>query len=274
MACASNQLDLQDKVTEFWNSEPCGFRYLSADGFAAHAAARYLLEPHIPAFADFNSARGLKVLEVGVGMGADYERWLRAGACATGVDLSAASLELARARCQLAGLESDLHLGNAQALPFPANSFDIVYSYGVMHHSPDPAKCLQEAFRVAKPGGEVRVMLYHHPSVTGIMLWLRYGLWRGQTLRRSVYEYLESPGTQTFSKREVRALMSGFEKIRIEQVYSPGDLLLHEPSRRYRDWYHRFLWKVFPRAFVRMLCGRWGLFLLIKANKPLADTIR
>ncbi len=79
--------DLKEEVREFWNAEPCGSRYLGelAD-FEAHARARYELEPYIPKFAQFSSARGLKVLEIGVGMGADYLEWLKAGAHATGVD--------------------------------------------------------------------------------------------------------------------------------------------------------------------------------------------
>src|SRR5450432_703926 len=123
----------KDEVREFWDAEPCGTRYLAGDeGFDAHAHTRYGLEPYIPEFAQFASARGLKVLEVGVGMGADYLEWLKAGALATGVDLSSASLDRARRRCADAGYPSDLQVADAEKLPFPDNTFDVVYSYGVM----------------------------------------------------------------------------------------------------------------------------------------------
>jgi SAM-dependent methyltransferase len=201
-------------------------------------------------------------------MGADYEQWLKAGAIASGVDLSAASLKRARRRCKLAGFVPDLHLADAENLPFASNSFDVVYSYGVMHHSPNTAKCLAEAWRVLKPGGEARIMLYHHVSLTGIMLWLRYGVWRGQSIRQCVYENLESPGTKTFTRREVFDLMRDFEKLNIDQVFSPGDLLLHEPSSKFSGKPYRLLWKLFPRTLVRMIGKRWGLFLLIRATKP------
>jgi ubiquinone/menaquinone biosynthesis C-methylase UbiE len=260
--------DLKARIAEFWNHQPCGTRYLDAeDSFDAQAKARYGLEPHIPGFAKFAFSTGQRVLEIGVGLGADYERWLRAGAIATGIDVSEKSLAQTRMRCEQAGLAADLHLADAENLPFSDSSFDVVYSYGVMHHSPNTAKCLREAARVLKPGGEARVMLYHHPSITGLMLWLRYGVGRGQSMRRCVYERLESPGTKTFSVAEVRAMLSEFENIDVQQVFSPGDLLLHAPSARFQGRFYRWIWKLFPRGVVRRIGPRWGLFLLITARK-------
>jgi SAM-dependent methyltransferase len=170
----------------------------------------------------------------------------------------------------LAGLIPDLRLADAENLPFAPDSFDVVYSYGVMHHSPDAAKCLNEAWRVLKPGGEARIMLYHHPSLTAIMLWFRYGVWRAQSMRRCVYDNLESPGTKTFTRSAVLELMRDFENVTIDQAFSPGDLLLHEPSSRFSGNAYRVLWKLFPRAVIHKIGKRWGLFLLIRGKKPLA----
>lgn len=261
----------KEAVRDFWNAEPCGTRYLEQhEDFEAHSRARYRLEPHILDFAQFQSARGLRVLEIGVGMGADYVEWLTAGAHATGVDLSAASLERARRRCEQAGLEPDLHVADAEQLPFPDNSFDVVYSYGVMHHSPNTEACVRQAFRVLKPGGRARIMVYHHPSITGLMLWLRYGILGGLSLRQSVFHHLESPGTKTYTQAEALALMSGFENINMSLAFSPGDLLLHQPSVRFQSGFYRVVWRLFPRTLVRALGRRWGLFLLISATKPAA----
>src|SRR5438552_16686818 len=135
------------EVREFWDSDPCGNRYLpDLQGFDEHARARYVLEPHIPKFAQFAEARGLRVLEVGVGMGADYLEWLKAGAHASGVDLSAVSVQKTRRRCEAYGYRPDLQVADAEHLPFPDNTFDIVYSYGVMHHSPATLACVREAW--------------------------------------------------------------------------------------------------------------------------------
>ncbi|HEY6182986.1 MAG TPA: class I SAM-dependent methyltransferase [Terriglobales bacterium] len=262
-------VDLKDEVRNFWDADPCGSRYLGelAD-FEAHARARYELEPYIPEFAQFASSRGLKVLEIGVGMGADYLEWLKAGADATGVDLSAISVERARRRVELAGYQPDLHVADAEHLPFSDNTYDVVYSYGVMHHSPDMSQCVREAWRVLKPGGEARIMVYHHPSVTGLMLWLRYGIFR-QSLRNTVYQYLESPGTKTYTLIDARTLMHDFEDLKLRQVFSPGDLLLNQPSARFQSGFYRLVWKLFPRSVVKTFGRKWGLFLLITARKPL-----
>src|SRR5215467_7270905 len=152
MACNAMPPNLKTQVADFWNTEPCGSRYLgSALDFEAHSQARYALEPHIAGFARFSESRGLRVLEIGVGMGADYLEWLKAGAQATGIDLSATSIARSRERCELNGLVSDLHRADAEHLPFPDCTFDVVYSYGTMHHSPDTQQCIREAWRVLKP---------------------------------------------------------------------------------------------------------------------------
>jgi len=258
----------KDEVREFWNAEPCGARYLEGkEDFDAHARARYALEPFIFEFAQFQSARGLKVLEIGVGMGADYFEWLKAGAQAVGVDLSAASIERARQRCEQAGYRPDLRVADAEQLPFPDNSFDVVYSYGVMHHSPNTRQCIWEARRVLRPGGQARIMVYHHPSVTGAMLWLSYGILRGKSLRQSVFDHLESPGTKTYTRGEAMQLLDGFRDVEMRVVFSPGDFLLHQPSARFQSGFYRLVWKLFPRALVRAFGRRAGLFLLITATK-------
>ena len=215
MPRASNSSALKDDVRNFWDADPCGSRYLGdhAD-FEAHARARYELEPFIRDFAGFAHSAGQRVLEIGVGMGADYLEWLKAGAHPSGVDLSSASIERARQRAEQAGYQPDLRVSDAEHLPFPDRTFDIVYSYGVMHHSPDTRQCIREAHRVLKPGGALRIMVYHHPSLTGLMLWLRYGLGRGRSLRQTVFEQLESPGTKTYSDREAVGYSKVLTKLR------------------------------------------------------------
>lgn len=258
----------KESVRDFWDADPCGTRYLDGqEDFEAHARARYQLEPHIFEFAQFQRSRGLKVLEIGVGMGADYLEWLKAKAVAIGVDLSAASIEKARQRCAMAGYQPDLRVADAEQLPFPDNSFDVVYSYGVLHHSPNTPQCIREARRVLKPGGQARIMVYHHPSITGVMLWLRYGLWRGKSLRQSVFDHLESPGTKSYTQAEALALLDGFADVNMRLVFSPGDLLVHQPSKRFQSAFYRLVWTAFPRPLVRKLGLRWGLFLLITATK-------
>jgi len=269
----------KSEVQQFWESEPCGSRYLvgveapreresTIDPYDLQIRARYGLEPFIWDFAKFASGKRRKVLEVGVGMGADFVEWLKAGAHATGIDLSETSIRRARQRCQSAGFtEPDLRVADAENLPFADETFDIVYSYGVMHHSPDTHRCIREAWRVLKPGGEAKIMIYHHPSLTGIMLWVRYGIWRGRSMHQCVYAHLESPGTKTYTKAEAAALMSGFCNVEMKLAFSPGDLLVHRPSSRFRGALYRFFWRLYPRWLLRRIAGDCKLFLLLTGKK-------
>src|SRR5437660_164185 len=97
---------------------------------------------------------------------------------------------------------------------------------------------------------------------------LRYGIFRGKSLRQSSFDHLESPGTKSYTKREIRSMMSGFEEIELEQVLSPGDLLLNRPSLRFRGAIYRIVWALYPRWVVRSVCRELGLFLLVSARKP------
>ncbi len=121
-----------------------------------------------------------------------------------------------------------------------------------------------------KPGGQATIMRYHHPSLSGAMLWLRFGIFSGKSLRRVVYDHFESPGTKTYTEGEVRSMMmaTGFEDLVMRQVFSPGDLLLNRPSARFQSSLYRLAWRLYPRALVKKIGRRWGLFLLISARKP------
>ena len=127
-------------------------------------AHRYTKEWHIPAAADFSGARGLKVLEIGCGLGTDGARFAEAGAHYTGVDLTEAAVELARRRFELFDLPGTFQTADAESLSFPDESFDLVYSHGVLHHTPETGKALQEIHRVLRPRGRAVVMLYHRGS--------------------------------------------------------------------------------------------------------------
>ena len=126
------------------------------------------LEPYLPGFARFEDGRGRDVLEIGVGMGADHLEWARARPRSlVGCDLTPHAIELTRARLALHELRSRLLVTNAERLPFRDASFDLVYSWGVIHHSPDTAAAVREIHRVLRPGGRARVMIYKRRSLLG-----------------------------------------------------------------------------------------------------------
>ena len=147
----------KQQVYDFWNDAACGenlyLQSIDRSGYESHAAERYRLEPQILPFADFDSTSGKKVLEIGVGLGADHQRFAASGAKLYGIDLTERAVKHTRRRIELFGLTSHLALGDAENLDFPDETFDIVYSWGVLHHSPDTAKAIEEVYRVLSRGG-------------------------------------------------------------------------------------------------------------------------
>src|SRR5258706_15301897 len=182
---------LKAAVKEYWEAAPCGTRdALKTDEqatFRELERQRYTREPFITTFAGFESTTGLDVLEVGVGAGTDHLRFARAGARCTGVDLTEAAITMTGRRLTLEGLSSRLLSADAENLPFPDSTFDYVYSWGVIHHSPDPKTAAKEILRVLRPGGKFCVMIYNRRSVVALQAWLRFGLARGR-IRRTLAE--------------------------------------------------------------------------------------
>jgi ubiquinone/menaquinone biosynthesis C-methylase UbiE len=232
-------------VQAFWDSEACGERYGSDQ-----ERIRYELEPLIPQFADFSSARGCRVLEVGVGMGADFLQWVRNGAEATGIDLTERGVKITSQRLAAEGLAGQLCAADAELLPFRDKSFDLIYSYGVLHHTPDTATALSEIRRVLRSGGRLKVMIYHRRSWMALAAWAWFGLLRGRpfmTLRRAV-TFVESPGTKAFTAAEVRRMLGGFDDVAIRPT------LTHWDRKR-------------APGIASLFGDRFGWFLLVDAIK-------
>ena len=136
----------------------------SAKFYELVEAHRYTKEWHIPAAANFAGANGLKVLEIGCGLGTDGAQFAAAGAEYTGVDLTEAAVELARQRFAISGLRGTFQIADAENLEFDSDTFDLVYSHGVLHRTPDTRRAVNEVWRVLRPGGRAVIMLYHRDS--------------------------------------------------------------------------------------------------------------
>ncbi|SEF14508.1 Glycosyl transferase family 2 [Rhizobiales bacterium GAS191] len=271
---------LKAQVRDHWETDACGTRYGERsdrlEWFREITRRRYELEPYIPEFARFEQARGKSVLEIGVGAGSDFLQWCRHCDHATGIDLTEVGIALTRERLRLEGVAEErytLCTADAEALPFADNSFDIVYSWGVLHHTPDTAQAFREVLRVLKPGSQMRTMIYHVPSWTAAMLYFIHGLAKGQptlSLRHAVYWHLESPGTKAYTVCEARELVqaAGYKGVDVATRLGPGDLLLTKPSQKYEQWPFKLAWRFWPRPFIRMMGNRLGLYLLLVGRKP------
>jgi SAM-dependent methyltransferase len=265
----------KQRVRDFWEQAPCGEVYAQGgsprERFEAQARTRHQLEPYLPAFARFADGRGRNVLEVGVGMGTDHLEWARAGPRSlAGIDITPTAVAYTKERLALHDLRSNLVVADAESLPFPDASFELVYSWGVIHHSPDTAAAVGEIRRVLRVGGRARVMIYHGQSLVGYMLWLRRGLLAGQPWRslRDIYaQHLESPGTKAYSLAAARRLFADFTEVRLSTQLGPGDLLLGQAGQRQGGVFLALARALYPRALVRRFLSGFGLYLLIEATR-------
>jgi len=129
----------------------------------------------------FDSLKGKSVLEIGCGLGSHAQLLSKAGSSVWAVDLTPKAVELTRKRFSLNGLKAAIMQMDAERLSFPDRTFDFIWSWGVIHHSAHPDSILKEAYRVLKPSGEFRLMVYHQRSLSAAINLLR-GILSGKIL--------------------------------------------------------------------------------------------
>ena len=159
----------EEERRRFWVEYQPGFRVAdpaqSPDFYRTVEGERYVLEPDILEMASFAAWRDRDVLEAGCGIATDGVQFARAGARYTGIDFSPTALSHAQSRFRLEGLNGKFVQGSITELPFEAESFDLVYSMGVIHHVPETERAVAEFHRVLRPGGRAVVMVYHRDSL-------------------------------------------------------------------------------------------------------------
>lgn len=231
-----NNNELKKEVHEFWNNQTCGTQFTdkekySKDFFEEIEIDRYTKEPEILSFADFKCGKDKKVLEVGVGAATDFLQWARNGAELYGIDLTPEAVAYAEHRLQLYNLVAkEIKVSDAENLPFQDNSFDIVYSWGVIHHSPDTPKALKEIIRVLKPNGKAKLMIYNRKSVLAYVFWIKHAALKlkwNQSIADVLWNKMESYGTKGYTVDEVHELLKGksVKDIEIKTVITYYDKL-------------------------------------------------
>lgn len=226
---------LKEKIYVYWNKQSCGTEHTSQKKFSPSyfeqiEQHRYTIEPEVFSFAQFTRFHNKKILEVGVGAGTDFIQWARAGAQTYGIDMTPEAIENTKHRLEQEMLAAqELHVADAEAIPYPTNFFDCVYSWGVIHHSPDTMRCLREIIRVTKPGGTIKIMIYNRYSLFAFYQWLRHGN-PLRSITWVLYHHQESPGTKAFTIKEIKNVVqaSDAELIAIKATATQHDLLYYK----------------------------------------------
>jgi glycosyltransferase involved in cell wall biosynthesis/ubiquinone/menaquinone biosynthesis C-methylase UbiE len=259
----------KDEVQNQWNNNPVGSETAKTaqphtlEWFREVERYRYdVYAPWMPRVMEFDSHAGETMLEIGGGLGTDLAQFAKHGAIVTDVDLSQGHLQLAQENFRLRGLTGRFVHHDAESLPFDAGSFDLVYSNGVLHHTPNTHRTVAEILRVLKPGGRAIVMVYAENSLQywRNLVW-HYGLKSGDLSSRSMADIMSRsvertgndarPLVKVYTKARLRNLFREFTDISVVQRQISPELV----PRRLR----RFL------GVVERVAG-WNL--IIKARKP------
>jgi 2-polyprenyl-3-methyl-5-hydroxy-6-metoxy-1,4-benzoquinol methylase len=267
-----------ETVRSYWDERPCNIRHSAKpvgerEYFDEVEARKYFVEPHIPRFAEFPRWAGKRVLEIGCGIGTDTINFARHGARVTAVDLSDESLNLARRRAEVYGVADRIRFCQADAERLsesvPVEPYDLIYSFGVIHHTPHPGAVLDQIRRYVTPQSVVKIMVYNRRSwkVLGIMLTYGKGQWWRE--RELVARYSEAqtgcPVTYTFTPDEGRRWLKdhGFEA---QEVWVDHIFPYSIPD--YRNYQYKKVWhfRILPRPIFRALEKTAGWHLCLTAR--------
>ncbi len=265
------------EVRNYWNARPCNIRHSTAEigteeYFNQVEARKYFVEPHIPAFSEFDKWRGKRVLEIGCGIGTDTINFARADALITAVDLSSESLNLARRRAEVFGLADKISFyeANAEQLAdvIPPEPFDLIYSFGVIHHSPNPGKIVNHIRQnFVHADSKMKIMVYNRYSwkVLGMLLHEKGKFWKLDEIIATHSEAQTGcPITYSYTKKSVESLMGdGFkiENIFIDHIF-PYQIPKYVKYEYQFEWYFRYL----PKSVFRALERNFGWHLCVDAS--------
>ncbi len=269
--------DAKERARLAWGASPTG--WTSAEGQSpgtkafferAFAFRSEVEQPWLPEVVPFHTMRGKRVLELGFGPGYDAFTFMQNGALYTGIDITPENVVRTQQHLSFYGLTPEVSEGDAEALTFPDASFDVVYSNGVLHHTPDIAKAFREARRVLQPGGEFFVIVYHRNSIVARVSTVLRALLSGRSIRDR-FAQMEantagiSPLVNVYSRQELATLLNeaGFTVANISvRKMQPDDMPL---PRIFLP-----LYRLVPQRFYDAVGRRWGWYVVGRGVKPRA----
>ena len=255
-------MDLIKKITDYWDNQPCNIlnstgEVGSKEYFDKNSQNRYFVEPHIRDFAGFHLAQGKRVLEIGCGIGADGAEFAKNGADYVGIDISEKSLEVAKKRFNVYNLRGDFHkLSGDDPKLKELGKFDIVYSFGVIHHYPNVQEIINNVHYLLNDTSEFRFMVYAKNSWKNAMI--RQGLDR--------YEAQDNcPLANTYTHEEINDLLS--EKFNVLNIKQDHCFMYNIPDYKKRIYTLEPWFAVMDEDMRAAVKEYLGWHLLVKATK-------
>lgn len=278
--------ELNKKVTDWWNNNPFTYNPLEQKEIKPDAAffreidRKFIKwtpwgqrDSHpLSAVIDYESLAGKRVLDIAIGTGWSTEQFARAHAKVSGIDITPKAVELAKTRFAVFSLPvADIRVADAQALPWPDNTFDYVLAWGCLMHMPKTEQAISEIYRVLKPGGQMAAMMYNKHSLHWWWyIWLSKGILRGKLLKMTSQQLANrytdgvyqggNQLTKFYSSEQVRKMFSKFSQCQIS---------VHDTTTAIDHWPHRYLslGRFLPVKFRQYLATVLGQSLWIEAVK-------
>jgi len=256
-------MNLEEKIKRYWNNQPCNINHSrnpvgTPEFFKDVSARRYRVESHIPEFAGFHLWQGRRVLEIGCGIGSDGEEFAKHGAEYVGVDYSDQSVAVAKKRFEVLGLEGEFHnidASNAEDLS-ALGKFDLVYSYGVIHHFPAIDQIIDNVYAVLAPGGEFRFMVYARNS------------WKYAMIQKGLDQFEAQSGcpyAQVYSNDDIYNLLG--KKFKIERLRQDHCFMYNVDAYKAGRYELEPWFESMPESYRQAVKEYLGWHLLVKARK-------
>lgn len=222
-------MDIKNQVKKFWNDRPCNIKhsskeFLTKEYFDEVESKKYFVEPHIPTFADFSNWKGKKVLEIGCGIGTDSINFARNGAELTIVEFSDKSLDICKERFKVYNLNALFYNGDVEKLSefLPIEEYDLIYSFGVIHHTPNPSKAFEEIRKYMNKNTELRVMLYSKISYKLFWVMMENNIREisdmETLIRKNAEAQYDCPVAYTYTFDEIKDMLLKIG-IRVEKIW-------------------------------------------------------
>lgn len=264
-----------EDVKEFWNTRPCNIKHSkkelgTKEYFDEVEKRRYEVEPHILEFADFRNCKGKSVLEIGCGIGTDTISFARNGASVTAIDLSEKSIDITKQRFDIYGEQGRILYADAENLSLfleGDEKFDLIYSFGVIHHTPNPSRVLDEIRKFSNEDTIIKLMFYSKYSWKGIGFFLQYG-WKFRfdyvkTIKYFAEAQLNCPIANVYTKKDLECLFHDFEIVEIKK-----DHIFQYKVGKYIEGFldKKTIFKIMPRfifSYLKSILG-WHYLITLK----------
>ena len=258
-------------VKNFWDNRPCNIKHSkkeigTIEYFDEVEKRRYFVESHILKFAEFENSNSKNILEIGCGIGTDSVMFSKNGANLTAIDLSEKSINICKKRFEVLNLNADFLCGDAENLSeiVPNKKYDLIYSFGVIHHTPNPEKIIEEIKKISHKDTIIKIMMYSKFSWKTFEFFLRYGWKFNFNLKKTIQFFAEAqlgcPIANVYTEKELKKLLSDFEILKIEKKH-----IFQYNIKYYKKGIlkKRLIFKILPKKLINLLESLLGWHYLI-----------